>query len=173
MIFVSKQLLQRRMWDWKKSVASNDQVNAIHQLAGEGQLKCFVGIAWAGKTTALGVCHDIWKEGGYEIYGLAPTGKASQNLEQSGIKSTTVHWFPKSFAKGRCHYNPDNFLVIDEAGMFDVERAGQLFTALEHHGYKLIVVGDGAHLQPVEAGPAFRLVTRRLGNSELNTVTRQ
>jgi ATP-dependent exoDNAse (exonuclease V) alpha subunit len=37
----------------------------------------------------------------------------------------------------------------------------------------LIVVGDGAQLQPVEAGPAFRLVTERIGKSELHTVIRQ
>lgn len=34
-------------------------------------------------------------------------------------------------------------------------------------------VGDGAQLQPVEAGHAFRLVTSRLGKAELNTVLRQ
>jgi ATP-dependent exoDNAse (exonuclease V) alpha subunit len=61
----------------------------------EGQIKCVVGIAGAGKTTALGVCHDIWQAEGYNVYGLSPTGKAAQNLEQSGINSSTVHKFLK------------------------------------------------------------------------------
>jgi len=54
-----------------------------------------------------------------------------------------------------------------------MERFGKLLGAVQHLGVKLIVVGDGAQLQPVEAGPAFRLVTERLGKSELNTVLRQ
>lgn len=152
---------------------SQDQITAIHHLVEEGQLKCVVGIAGAGKTTALGVCHDIWKEAGYAVYGLAPTGKAAQNLDQNGIDSTTLHKFLKSFAEGRCQYNHNSILVLDEAGMVDVERFEALLSTVKKLGVKLIVVGDGAQLQPVEAGPAFRLVTTRLGKTELNTVVRQ
>lgn len=157
---------------------SSDQIKAITHLTEEGQLKCVVGIAGAGKTTALGVCHDIWKTEGYAVYGLAPTGKAAQNLEtksleQSGIPSMTLHKFLKSYEEGRCQYNPNSVLVLDEAGMVDIERFEQLLGTVKQLGIKLIVVGDGAQLQPVEAGPAFRLVTQRLGKSELNTVLRQ
>ncbi|MBP9692928.1 MAG: AAA family ATPase [Alphaproteobacteria bacterium] len=152
---------------------SDDQVKAIHHLVDEGQIKCVVGIAGAGKTTALGVCHEIWKDEGYNVYGLTPTGKAAQNLEQSGINSTTLHKFLKSFENGRCQYIGKSILVLDEAGMVDMERFEKLLGAVKELGVKLIVVGDGAQLQPVEAGPAFRLVTTRLGKVELNTVLRQ
>jgi Ti-type conjugative transfer relaxase TraA len=152
---------------------SRDQVRAIYHLADTGQIKCMVGIAGAGKTTALGVCQDIWKAEGYNVYGLTPTGKAAQNLEESGIKSTTLHKFLKSYEEGRCQYNANSVLVLDEAGMVDVPRFGKLMNAVEQLGVKLVVVGDGAQLQPVEAGPAFRLVTERLGKSELTTVVRQ
>ena len=157
---------------------SQDQVQAIHHVCGEGQLKCLVGIAGAGKTTALGVCKEVWEAGGYKVYGLAPTGKAAQNLEGSGldekgISSMTLHKFLKSFEEGRCHYNASSVFVLDEAGMVDVERFEKLLGAVNQLGVKLVVVGDGAQLQPVEAGPAFRLVTTRLGKAELNTVIRQ
>jgi Ti-type conjugative transfer relaxase TraA len=157
---------------------SQDQVKAIHHLVDEGQLKCVVGIAGAGKTTALGVCQNIWKAEGYSVYGLAPTGKAAQNLEASpleanGIPSTTLHKFLKAFEEGRSRYNPKSVLILDEAGMVDVERFEKLLSVVKQLGVKLIMVGDGAQLQPVEAGPAFRLVTERLGKSELNTVVRQ
>jgi Ti-type conjugative transfer relaxase TraA len=152
---------------------SDDQIKAIHHLVDEGQIKCVVGIAGAGKTTALGVCHDIWKAQGYAVYGLTPTGKAAQNLEQSGIQSTTLHKFLKSFEEGRCQYNDKSVLVLDEAGMVDVERFEGFLNAVKTLGVKAVIVGDGAQLQPVEAGPAFRLVTTRLGKSELNTVLRQ
>jgi Ti-type conjugative transfer relaxase TraA len=152
---------------------SEDQIKAIHHLVDGGQIKCVVGIAGAGKTTALGVCHEIWKDEGYNVYGLSPTGKAAQNLEQSGINSTTLHKFLKSYEAGRCQYVGKSVLVLDEAGMVDMERFGKLLGAVKELGVKLIVVGDGAQLQPVEAGPAFRLVTTRLGKVELNTVLRQ
>jgi phage/plasmid primase-like uncharacterized protein len=115
----------------------------------------------------------IWKNEGYEIYGLTPTGKAAQNLEQSGINSTTLHKFLKSYKEGRCQYDEKSVLVLDEAGMVDMERFEKLLGATKELRVKLIIVGDGAQLQPVEAGPAFRLVTTRLGKSELNTVLRQ
>jgi Ti-type conjugative transfer relaxase TraA len=157
---------------------SEDQIKAIHHLVDEGQIKCVVGIAGAGKTTALGVCHEIWKAEGYAVYGLAPTGKAGQNLEgnsldPNGIPSTTLHKFLKSYEEGRCQYNSNSILVLDEGGMVDVGRFGNLLNAVKQLGVKLIVVGDGAQLQPVEAGPAFRLITERLGKSELTTVVRQ
>jgi Ti-type conjugative transfer relaxase TraA len=152
---------------------SQDQIKAIYHLTDQGQLKCVVGIAGAGKTTALKVCQDIWQESGYAVYGLAPTGKAAQNLEREGIKSSTLHKFLKGFEEGRCQYNPNSVLVLDEAGMVDVERFSGLMNAVKQLGVKLITVGDGAQLQPVEAGPAFRLVTERIGKSELHTVVRQ
>lgn len=152
---------------------SQDQKRAIYHMADGGQLRCIVGIAGAGKTTALGICQDIWKTEGYNVYGLAPTGKAAQNLEQSGISSMTLHKFLKSFEEGRCQYNSNSVLVLDEAGMVDMERFEKLLGVVKQLGVKLIVVGDGAQLQPVESGPAFRLVSNRLGKAELNTVLRQ
>ena len=152
---------------------SADQMRAIHHLVNPGQLRCLVGLAGSGKTTLLKVCHSLWRGAGYDVHGLAPTGKAAQNLEQSGIRSTTIHKFLKEFEAGRCQYNPQTVLVLDEAGMVDVERFSSLLNAVHQLGVKLIVVGDGAQLQPVEAGPAFRLVTGRVGKAELTTVLRQ
>jgi len=152
---------------------SMDQTKAVYHLTDGGQLKCVVGIAGAGKTTALKVCQDIWKDAGYAVYGLAPTGKAAQNLEREGISSSTLHKFLKDFNEGRCQYNSSSVLVLDEAGMVDMERFSLLLGAVKQLGVKLVVVGDGAQLQPVQPGPAFRLVTERLGKSELHTVIRQ
>lgn len=152
---------------------SDGQEKAIRHLVEEGQLKCMVGYAGAGKTTALEACRDIWETEGYQVYGLAPTGKAAQNLEGSGISSQTLHKFLKSFEEGRSQYSDKSILVLDEAGMVDVERFERFLGAVKTLGVKAVVVGDGAQLQPVEAGPAFRLVTERVGDSRLEEVVRQ
>ncbi|MBY0273338.1 MAG: AAA family ATPase [Alphaproteobacteria bacterium] len=152
---------------------SEGQEQAIRHLVDEGQLKCIVGYAGAGKTTALEACHDIWEDAGYKVYGLAPTGRAAQNLEGSGIKSQTLHKFLKSFEEGRCQYNERSIFILDEAGMVDVERFDKFLGAVQTLGIKAVVVGDGAQLQPVEAGPAFRLVTERVGVSRLEEIVRQ
>ncbi|MDZ4323398.1 MAG: AAA family ATPase, partial [Alphaproteobacteria bacterium] len=154
-------------------VLSKGQEKAIRHLVDEGQLKCIVGYAGAGKTTALEACRDIWEDAGYRVYGLAPTGRAAQNLEGSGIESQTLHKFLKSFEEGRCQYNAHSVLVLDEAGMVDVERFDKFLGAVQSLGVKVVVVGDGAQLQPVEAGPAFRLVTERVGISRLEEIVRQ
>lgn len=90
---------------------SEDQEKAIRHLTAEGQLKCIVGYAGAGKTTALEACRDIWEAEGYRVYGLAPTGRAAQNLESSGIRSQTLHRFLKSFEEGRSQYSDKSVLV--------------------------------------------------------------
>jgi ATP-dependent exoDNAse (exonuclease V) alpha subunit len=152
---------------------SEGQEKAIRHLVDAGQLKCIVGYAGAGKTTALEACRDIWEDSGYKVYGLAPTGRAAQNLEGSGIASQTLHRFLKSFEEGRCQYSAQSILVLDEAGMVDVERFEKFLGAVQALGVKAVVVGDSGQLQPVEAGPAFRLVTERVGVSRLEEVVRQ
>jgi Ti-type conjugative transfer relaxase TraA len=152
---------------------SEDQERAIRHLTAEGQLKCIVGYAGAGKTTALEACRDIWEAEGYRVYGLAPTGRASQNLEASGISSQVLHKFLKAFNEGRSQYSDKSVVILDEAGMVDVGRFEAFLGAIQALGVKAVVVGDSGQLQPVEAGPAFRLVTERIGASRLEEIVRQ
>lgn len=152
---------------------SEGQEKAIRHVTAEGQLKCIVGYAGAGKTTALEACRDIWEAEGYRVYGLAPTWRASKNLESSGISSQVLHKFLKSFEQGRSQYSEKSILVLDEAGMVDVGRFETFLGAVKALGVKAVVVGDSGQLQPVEAGPAFRLVTERVGVSRLEEVVRQ
>lgn len=75
------------------------------------------------------------------MYGLAPTGRAAQNLEGSGIESTTLYKFLKSFEEGRSQYSDKSILVLDEAGMEDVERFEAFLGAVKKLGVKAVVVG--------------------------------
>ncbi|MBL0942256.1 MAG: AAA family ATPase, partial [Alphaproteobacteria bacterium] len=152
---------------------SADQKAAIHHLTNSDQLSCVVGYAGAGKTTTLKAAKEIWEAEGYRVYGLAPTGKASQNLEQLGIQSKTLHKFLHEFESGRCQYSSKSVLMLDEAGMVNTERFEEFLNAVNTLGVKAVIVGDGAQLQPVEAGAALRLVTERIGVAKLETIVRQ
>ncbi len=152
---------------------SLDQKKALHHITAPDQLSCVVGYAGAGKTTALEAAKEIWETEGYKVYGLAPTGRAAQNLAQSGISSQTLHKFLKSHKEGRCQYKANSVLVLDEAGMVDTSRFDEFLQAVNDLKVKAVIVGDGAQLQPVEAGPAFRLVTDKIGSSHLEKVIRQ
>ena len=134
---------------------------------------CIVGYAGAGKTTTLKVAQQLWKAQGFQVMGLAPTGRATQNLEESGIKPQTLHRFLYQFEQGRYQLNPKTVLVLDEAGMVDMRRMERFLQAVETLGVKAVVVGDGAQLQAVEAGDAFRLITRQVEAFYLQDVRRQ
>ncbi|MBN9342916.1 MAG: hypothetical protein BGO76_07075 [Caedibacter sp. 38-128] len=152
---------------------SLDQKKALYHITAPEQLSCIVGYAGAGKTTALEAAKEIWEAEGYKVYGLAPTGRAAQNLAQSGMSSQTLHKFLKSHKEGRCQYKAKSILVLDEAGMVDTSRFDEFLQAVDDLKVKAVIVGDGAQLQPVEAGPAFRLVTQKVGISHLEKVLRQ
>lgn len=152
---------------------SKDQKAAIRHMVSDAQLVCIQGYAGSGKSTVVGVAKEIWEASGYRVYGLAPTGRARENLAEKGISSQTVHKFLKDYNEGRNQLKPNSVLVLDEAGMLDVERSKGLLEAVQKQGVKLVMMGDSGQLQPVEAGPAFRLVTGRVGDVRLETILRQ
>ncbi|HBN23059.1 MAG TPA: hypothetical protein DD412_07465 [Holosporales bacterium] len=156
-----------------KASLSDDQVNAIKHMSLSNQLSFVEGYAGAGKTTVMKVMKEIWETSGYQVFGLAPTGKAAENLADCGISSDTVHGFLKSFEHGRSQYDSKTIIVLDEAGMVDHQRFHGLIQAVEKLGIKLVASGDRGQLSPVEAGVPFRLAVAEAGKADLTTVLRQ
>ena len=88
----ASQMLQKALG--KPSVSlSEDQVACIHALSSAKQLVLTEGYAGAGKTTVMRVLRDIWESSGYAVYGLAPTGRAAENLSECDIPSRTIDSF--------------------------------------------------------------------------------
>ncbi|NRA89607.1 MAG: AAA family ATPase [Simkaniaceae bacterium] len=152
---------------------SNDQINSIKHMAQANQLSFVEGYAGAGKTTVMKVMREIWEESGYQVFGLAPTGKAAENLADCGIESDVVHRFLKLFENGRSQYDSQTILVLDEAGMVDGRCFGDLIKAVEKLGVKLVASGDLGQLSPIEAGIPFRMAVKEVGKADLTTVLRQ
>ena len=152
---------------------SVDQDKAIRHMLSSDQFSCVVGFAGAGKTTSLEAAKDAWEQAGYKVIGLAPTGRAADNMTQCGIRSMTVHKFLWAQEQGRERVSNKSVIVLDEAGMVDSRRFAQLMTIVEQQGAKIVPMGDANQLQAIEAGPAFRLLTNRVEPAVLETIVRQ
>ena len=150
-----------------------DQEAALMHVTRADQVSCLMGYAGSGKSTLFKVAKDVWETAGYKVYGLAPTGRAAQNLEAIGIPSQTLHKFLWEYDHGRCQYGRRSVLILDEAGLVDVARLTTFLHAADRLGVKVVLSGDGAQAQPIEAGPAFRLVTDRVDAHQMHTVIRQ
>lgn len=141
---------------------SLDQDKAIRHMLSSEQISCVVGFAGAGKTTSLEAAKDAWEQARYKVIGLAPTGRAADNMDQCGIRSMTVHKFLWAQEQGRERVSNKSVIVLDEAGMVDSRRFAQLMNIAEQAGAKIVPMGDANQLQAIEAGPAFRLLTNRV-----------
>jgi Ti-type conjugative transfer relaxase TraA len=152
---------------------SVDQITAIRHMLSPDQISCVVGFAGAGKTTSLEAAKEAWNQAGYKVVGLAPTGRAADNMATNGIRAMTVHRFLHAQAQGREKLTSKGIIVLDEAGMLDSRRFAELLSIAEKTGAKIIPMGDANQLQAVEAGPAFRLLTNRVKPVVLETIVRQ
>ena len=142
-------------------------------MTNEGQLKVVVGYAGAGKTTCLETAKKVWSSSGYRVVGAAPTGRAAENLEGSGIASKTLHKWEQEWKEGREQLDRQSILVVDEAGMVDARRLHSLLKESEKTGFKVVLVGDPEQLSPIEAGCGLRTVMDKAGYCSISTVVRQ
>jgi Ti-type conjugative transfer relaxase TraA len=153
---------------------SDEQRQAVAHMTGPEGIAAVVGIAGAGKSTMLDAARQVWSASGYRVLGAALAGKAAEGLEKaSGIPTRTIAAWEYAWSQGRDCLNRGDVLVLDEAGMVSSKQMAALVGTIERAGAKLVLVGDAAQLQPIEAGAAFRAIVERIGAAELSEVRRQ
>ena len=153
---------------------SDEQRQAVAHITGAEGIAAVVGIAGAGKSTMLDAARAVWTSSGKRVLGAALAGKAAEGLHRSsGIPSRTIAAWEYAWAQGRDRLTTGDVLVLDEAGMVSSKQMAALVSAVEAAGAKLVLVGDAAQLQPIEAGAAFRAIVQRIGAAELTAVRRQ
>ena len=139
-----------------------DQVTALTSVASSGRLvDVLVGPAGSGKSTAMRRLRQIWEaqHGLDSVVGLAPSAAAAAVLgTELGIGAeNTAKWLHDHTAGGP-GFRAGQLVIVDEAslaGTASLERiAGIAATA----GAKVLLVGDSAQLQAVDAGGAFALL---------------
>lgn len=174
---------------------SREQRKTISHICQSGDIALIQGVAGAGKTFALKAAADIYKQAGYEVYGLAPSGKAAEALqtgaeietrtitkqmldiyggevkernERTGREETYLYQ-----AKPDAGWDRKQVWIVDEAGMVSTQQMHQLLKTAEDAHAKLVLVGDTKQLQSIQAGAPFRALQERLGFASLDTIRRQ
>ena len=132
-----------------------------------------VGVAGAGKTSALGALGDVFRESGVPVVGAAPSGRAADELATAtAIASSTIHRL--LLDAGRDGGLPRGCVVVlDEAGMAETQVLAPLLELVEAAEGKAILVGDPAQLPAVGAGGLYPALCERLGALELDENRRQ
>ncbi|MGD9572396.1 MAG: MobF family relaxase [Thermoleophilia bacterium] len=134
---------------------------------------CVIGVAGAGKTTALRVLGDALERSGVPVLGAAPSGRAADELrEATEIQARTLHsMLGETRRSGGLPRGC--VLVIDEAGMAETRVLAPVLRLVEEADGKAILVGDPAQLPAVGAGGLYATLCEQLGAVRLVENRRQ
>ncbi|MGO1316269.1 MAG: MobF family relaxase [Cellulomonadaceae bacterium] len=143
-------------------VLSGEQRRALRAIAtSRRQVDLLVGPAGSGKTTAMRALLATWtaEHGPGSVVGLAPSAAAAAVLaEDLGIAcDNTAKWLHEH-ERGRADFTRDQLVVIDEATLAGTGTLDRITARAEAAGAKVLLVGDWAQLQSVDAGGAFALL---------------
>lgn len=156
---------------------SDGQMAALASVATSGRrLDVLVGPAGAGKTTAMKALQVAWlaEHGRGSVVGLAPSAVAAQVLaDDLGIDcENTAKWLHE-YDRGRVSLSAGQLVIVDEATLAGTLALDRICGIASAAGAKVLLVGDWAQLQSVDAGGAFSLlVSDRDDVPELNEVHR-
>lgn len=153
---------------------SSEQLEAVRALATDGQgTSVLQALAGTGKTRVLAGLARVYESAGYQVVGVAPTGRAARELSDvAGIPAFTIHRLVSELEEVG-GFADRTVVLFDEAGSAPTRPSGQLFAAAERAGTKVIAAGDTGQLPSVAAGGWFAAIAERLGGPELREVVRQ
>ena len=155
----------------------DDQADALTRIAVSGRLlDVLVGPAGAGKTTAMNALRRAWEaeHGSGSVVGLAPSAVAAQVLaDDLGIATeNTAKWWQNHLLHGTT-FEAGQLVIIDEASLAGTLSLDRITHLAQNAGAKVLLVGDYAQLQSVDAGGAFAMIARdRADTPELVDVHR-
>ena len=147
------------------------QRNAVNQiLSSRDRVAGFQGIAGSGKTTTLRAVRIAAQREGYRIQGFAPTSRATAQLQEAGIMSTTLQ---RHLAEPRQHATGRNLYVVDESSLVSTQQTREFFERMGPRD-RALLVGDSRQHQAVEAGKPFQQLQQAgMNTAKLEEVVRQ
>lgn len=148
--------------DAEGRVLGQDQAAALASVAVSGRVvDVLVGPAGAGKTTAMNALRRAWEasHGAGSVVGLAPSAVAAQVLADDlgiAIENTAKWWTTHQHTSAT--FDAGLLVIIDEASLAGTLSRDRITQAAEEVGAKVLLVGDFAQLQSVDAGGGFSLL---------------
>lgn len=139
-----------------------EQAAALVSIATSGRvLDVLVGPAGTGKTTAMSALQTAWhlEHGQGSVVGLAPSAAAAKVLaDDLGIPCDTAARWLASHQHGYTDFERGQLVIVDEASLASTMDLDRITAAAEEAGAKMLLVGDPAQLQSVDAGGAFGML---------------
>ncbi|WP_422936626.1 MobF family relaxase [Sinomonas sp. P47F7] len=163
--------------DREGRVLGEDQAAALAAVAVSGRVvDVLVGPAGAGKTMAMSALRRAWEagHGRGSVVGLAPSAAAAQVLaDDLGVGTeNTAKWWSDHELHGDT-FEAGQLVIVDEASLAGTLSLDRITRVAADAGAKVLLVGDYAQLQSVDAGGAFSLlVSDRTDAPELADVHR-
>ena len=159
----------------RKYKLNPEQKDALKSICSSDGMNLMMGLAGTGKSSyVLKAANEVWGKAGYRVRGTAVSGIATSSLQQSAkIQSSILYGMRRRLEKGKLKLNAKDIIVMDEAGMTDLNDMATIVHYVKKAGAKLVLVGDTAQLQPVGPGAPFRALAARLGFVELSDIKRQ
>jgi len=150
---------------------STEQRDLVVRLTTDGDgVAVVVGHAGTGKTTALAAACDAWRSAGVPVIGCAVARRAAKELgDRAGVEAASV----QAFLRWSRPLPRGAVLLIDEASMLGTRQFAELLSRVDAAQGKVVVVGDPAQLQSVEAGGALKALGSRLDPIVLKDNRRQ
>jgi conjugative relaxase-like TrwC/TraI family protein len=133
-------------------------------LTGTSQIVGVQGYAGTGKTFMIDTLRRYAEKAGYELQGLAPSGRAVEALREAIPEAKTMQsWLMQIRSGGDPAGQGANrrILVVDEAGMVSASEMRDLLSHARGAGFaRVILVGDVKQLDAVSAGQPFGQLQR-------------
>jgi conjugative relaxase-like TrwC/TraI family protein len=130
----------------------------------------FQGIAGSGKTTTLREVRIAAQRDGYRVQGFAPTSRATAQLQEAGIRSTTLQ---RHLAEPRQQSGGRNLYIVDESSLVSTRQSREFFERMGPRD-RAVLVGDSRQHQAVDAGRPFQQLQQAgMKTAKLEDVVRQ
>lgn len=152
---------------------SNGQRQAVETiLDSRDQIIGLQGAAGAGKTTSLAALREAAEKEGYTVEGFAPTSRAAYQLEEAGIRSSTLQ---HHLAQGESAHDHggQRLYFVDESSLASTKQVHEFFQRLKENE-RVVLVGDTRQHQAVDAGRPFeQLQESGMRTARLDEIVRQ
>jgi conjugative relaxase-like TrwC/TraI family protein len=136
------------------------------------RIQAIQGFAGSGKTTVLTAIRTSVETQGYQVEGLAPTSRASRQLNEAGVHAATLQGFLARAA------DPDaagqrRFYFVDESSLASTNQMREFLARIGAND-RVLLIGDIRQHQGVEAGRPFeQLQDAGMRTAKLDQIVRQ